>query len=315
MELRHLRYFVAVAEELHFGRAAEKLRIAQPPLSQQIKQLEEQLQVVLFDRSSRRVRLTAAGTAFLARARSILETSERAIIEARRAGRGETGSLTIGFMSAAMLDQFPPLLRRFRQAHSDVDIEFRQMPSNEQVQAVIGDDLDVGFVDLSSQSGLVMGNAPTLRIELFARETLVAALPPDHPLADRQEISLRDLAEDRFIMLPRLPATSFYDQVTALCQRAGFDPAVIKEAPQLPTLLTMVASGIGVALAPECVIDLWQRFVRFPCLQETATIDQSMIWRGDNHAPALLAFLAEVRRQKPGVREGTVLPSQGLEKL
>ncbi len=234
MELRHLRYFTAVARELHFGRAAEALNMAQPPLSQQIQNLEAELGVKLFDRSRRRVSLTEAGEVFLKRARVILDTADQAAVEAQRIGRGEMGRLAVGFMSAAMLDQFPPILSTFREQLPDARVELVQMPSDEQLAGVAGGHIDVGFGDLAETAETVDVNGTRVRIETIWREELLAALPPRHRLANRPTLDLTELAGEPFVTLPRAPATGFYDQVIGLCHAAGFSPQIKQEASQLP---------------------------------------------------------------------------------
>ena len=297
MELRHLRYFAAVADELHFGRAALRLRIAQPPLSQQIRNLEDELGVELFHRTKRRVELTEAGQAFLNRVRVILETAGDAVTEAKRVARGELGRVVIGFMSAAMLDQFPVILRGFRRSFPDAQVQLSQLPSNEQLKAVASGHIDVGFVDSSHPTPTVMVGDVAVRVERVWSEALLVALPPDHALARRNNVSLADLANDPFVTLPRQPATGFYDQIIGLCQSAGFSPTIRQEASQLPAVLALVAAGLGVAIVPCCVCPQWQRQIAFRPLAEPASIDVTMIWRADNASPVLAAFRESVHRE------------------
>lgn len=296
MELRHLRYFVAVAEELHFGRAAERLNIAQPPLSQQIRALEEELGVRLFDRSNRRVRLTEAGATFLGRARRILDSAELAAGEARRAARGELGRIAVGIMSSAMLPTFPSILRRYRSEWPDVEITFDQFHSNEQLHAVGEGRIDLGFVDIAMRDSIEV-NGVDVRIEPLWRETLMAALPLEHRLAGRRSLALSELAEDPFVMMPRLPATGLYDRVIQFCQAAGFSPAVRQEASQLPAVVTLVAAGVGVALVPGCIAAPWHGLLAFVPVREPLHIDVAAIRRADNASAALAAFEDAVRAE------------------
>lgn len=306
MELRHLRYFAAVADELHFGRAAQRLRIAQPPLSQQIRHLEDELGVALFHRTKRRVELTEAGQAFLARVRVILATAGDAVTEAQRVARGELGRVAIGFMSAAMLDQFPAILRGFRRGFPDAEVQLSQMPSNEQLKAVASGHIDVGFVDISHRTPTVMVGDTAVRIERAWSEALLVALPPDHRLARRRAVALADLATEPFVTLPRQPATGFYDQIIGLCQAAGFSPIVRQEASQLPAMLTLVAAGLGVAIVPCCVCPQWRGQIAFRPLAEPASIDVTMIWRADDASPVLAAFREAVHRES---RDATLADS------
>lgn len=297
MELRHLRYFLAVAEELHFGRAAERLNIAQPPLSQQVRALEEELGVRLFDRNSRRVRLTEAGAIFEGRARRILESTEAAVGEARRASRGELGRITVGFMSSAMLPTFPPILRRFRSGRPGVEVGFAQLHSNEQLHAVSEGGIDLGFVDIEARGGRTEVEGVALCVEPVWRERLVAALPLEHRLARRARIRLSELADDRFVMMPRKPATGLYDRVIQLCREAGFSPEVGQEAAQLPAVVALVAAGAGVALVPGCVAEPWRGALAFVPVREPVHVDVAMIRREDNASQALAAFEGAVRAE------------------
>lgn len=297
MELRHLRYFVAVAEELHFGRAARRLNISQPPLSQQVRALEAELGVTLLERSSRRVRLTEAGDVFLGRARRALEAADKAVSEARRAAGGELGRLTVGFMSSAMLPTFPPILRRFRDDRPDVEIAFVQMHSNEQLHAAAEGRIDIGFVDVPVAGRSLDVEGVALRIEPVWREVLVAAVPRDHSLAGRSRIGLAELASSAFVMMPRWPAAGLYDRAIQLCRAAGFSPTVVQEASQLPSVVTLVAAGTGVALVPACVADPWRDAIAFLRLHEPAHVDVAMIRRADNASPALSGLERAVRAE------------------
>lgn len=245
MELRHLRYFVAVAEELHFGRAAERLRMAQPPLSLQIQALENELQARLFDRSHRRVALTEAGRAFLKDVRAILATVEEAKRHAGQIARGAAGRLEIGFTGSATFNRrMPPLLARFRREWPDVTLMLRQMTTAEQLEALSDGRLDIGFARPAmselSQRRLVVSRA--------LREPLLVALSSDHRLARRGRIRFSALKDEPFIMPSRHTSAGFYDKVMEMCAGAGFVPRVAMEAHQISAILTLAAAGIGVAV-------------------------------------------------------------------
>lgn len=291
MELRHLRYFAAVAEELHFGRAAQRLNIAQPPLSQQIRKLEQELRAKLFDRTKRRVELTGAGRLFLERARVILESADRAVTEARRAAGGELGQIRIGFMSAAMLDIFPRVFRRFAQTLPDVEIQLLQLTSQAQLGMLVDGTLDIAFADLGAGQTQFRASGVALEVRPVTHERLVVALPPEHRLAARRTIAMRDLAAEPWISLPRQPRTGFYDQILGLCQNAGFSPRIARESEQLPTVLTLVAAGFGIALVPDCLLRVWEGEVAFRPLAEPAFTNVTMAWRRDNRTPALAAMV------------------------
>jgi DNA-binding transcriptional LysR family regulator len=291
MELRHLRYFAAVAEELHFGRAAQRLRIAQPPLSQQIRKLEQELRAKLFDRTKRKVDLTTAGRLFLERARVVLESADRAVTEVRRVASGELGQLRIGFMSSAMLDIFPRVLRRFALTLPDVEIQLLQRSSRDQLSMLVDGTLDIGFGDLAAGLTQTRVSGVVLRMQAVTNERLVVAVPLDHPLARRRVIALNALANEPWISLPRQPRTGFYDQIVGLCQIAGFSPRIVRESEQLPTVLTLVAAGFGVALVPECMLRVWEGEVAFRPLAVPAYTNVTMCWRQDNRTPALMALV------------------------
>lgn len=290
MELRHLRYFQAVAEELHFGRAAARLNMSQPPLSQQIQKLEEEIGVQLFDRRNRRVDLTDAGALFLKRARVILEAADNAAVDARRVASGRMARLTAAYMSAAMLDQFAPILRAFREDYPDADVDLVQASPDEQVDAIVAGHVDVGFVDIADTDGLLYHRGAALSAQITWRESFVAALPTGHRLANRSRIALEDLAGEAFITMPRQSAAGVHDQVIAMCQSAGFTPSIRTEARQLPAVLALVAAGYGVSLVPACVVHPWAGLASFAQLAGNHSIGVTMIWRSENDSPALEQF-------------------------
>ncbi len=291
MDLRQLRYFVAVAEERHFRRAAERLHMSQPPLSQQIAALEEELGTKLLQRDRRSVRLTAAGEAFLRRARMLLDQASSAVREVRRVGRGEMGRLSIGFMSAAMLGRFPSILRTFHGTNPAVDVELVQLSPKEQIAAVACGHIDVGFLAIEQTDKPLYLEGVELQTAAVWEEELVAAIPADHRLANLPIISLRMLASDVFVTLPRTPETGHYDQVLSLCEsKGGFRANIGREVEQLPIALTLVATGYGVSLIPSCAVGDWRGLIAFPRLRGRPRIPVTMLWRTDNSSPVLRAF-------------------------
>ena len=301
MELRHLRYFTAVAEELHFGKAAAKLHMAQPPLSQQIKQLEEELGFLLFHRAKRSVQLTAAGERFLGETRLIFQRLEQAIATGRRTSRGELGELSIGFVGSASYSVLPSILQRFRQRCPQVELTLRELTTNVQLEALRENRIDIGFVRPPIQ-GDGFAQQPILQ------ESLVVALSERHRLAGKvakgkaeQDItaltSLRiaDLAAEDFILFPRPLAPGLYDQVIALCQQGGFSPRVVQEAVQMQTILGLVAAEIGIALVPESLRNL-QRVgvVYLPLREVTPRAEIALVWREGDLSPTVGQFLEMV---------------------
>ena len=290
IELRHLRYFIAVAEELHFGRAAEKLYIAQPPLSQQIKQLETQIGVTLFSRTRRKVELTEAGVVFLEQARKTMAQAEYAVSAAQRAATGETGTLEIGFVSSATYhDVIPNIVRVFRERHHGVTLALHELTSVEQVQALREGHIQVGFVRPP------VGD-DTLSLEFVLHETFVAALPSSHPLARTNIVPVAALAVDPFVMLPRNLNLSLYDQIVAICHQAGFSPRVAQEAVQLQTISSLVAAGIGVSLVPAAMQNLRRSGVVYRPLEGVkARIEMAAAYRPDHESAVVRQFLNVVK--------------------
>jgi DNA-binding transcriptional LysR family regulator len=285
MELRHARYFVAVAEELHFGRAAERLLMAQPPLSQQIQNLEEELGVQLFLRTKRRVQLTEAGKAFLPQARLMLQQAEQAIQVAQRASRGETGSLTVGFVGSACYALLPPLLRRFRENYPDVHVTLHELTTSQQVQELQQHRLHVGLLRPPISD-------TALRVETIFREALIVALPNDHPLISLSQVPLRMLANEAFILFPPTLGPGFYHQIISICLQVGFTPRVAQEAVQMQTIVSLVAGGMGIALVPASLLNLQRVGVAYrPLQEETPLFETAMAWSPDDPSPILPHFL------------------------
>ncbi len=286
MELRHLRYFVAVAEKLHFGRAAKRLSIAQPPLSQQIKALEEEIGVALFDRTRKQVKLTAAGEAFLGEARKTLMQAEHSIEAARRAGRGETGKLAVGFVSSAVYGRVPRIFRLMRTRYPEVFLSLQDLSSEEQAEAVAGGRIDIGLIRPP------VSVTESIAMRTIWQEPLMAVLPSEHHLSRQKKIALQDLAQDPFVQLPRQVAPGFYDQFIRICARSGFSPKIVQEARNTPTIVSLVAGGLGVSILPSSLRSLKRSGVVYRSLQAPVpTSDMAAIWRVDDTSPTLRAFL------------------------
>jgi DNA-binding transcriptional LysR family regulator len=288
MELRHLRYFVAVAEELHFGRAAQRLHMAQPPLSQQIKRLEEELGVELLHRTKRRVALTEAGEAFLREASLALSKVEEAAEAARRAGRGETGTLSVGFVGSAAYEVLPGVLKAFRGRYPDVEVRLEELTTAQQVRALGEGRIEVGFVRPPvGEEGLAA--------RTVLREPLVAVLPGDHPLSEQGAVPLGALAEEPFVMSPRRLGPSFYDRIVDACREAGFSPRVVQEAVQMQTIIGIVAAGIGVALVPASERNLARKGVVYKSIRgKRPEVEMAVVWRPEEPSAVLRAFLDAV---------------------
>jgi DNA-binding transcriptional LysR family regulator len=299
VELRLYRYFVAVAELLHFGRAAESLGIAQPPLSQQIQALERQLGVVLLRRTKRKVELTEPGRVFLAQAHQVLRAAGEAEDAARRAGRGEVGRLAIGMVSSATYeDLIPAAVLRFRERFPDVALELQERTTNEQLELLHRGTIQIGFVRPPIQD-------PTMTLEVVKREPLVIALPAGHRLAAQARVAVAALAADAWIMLPPELGLGFYDLVLGVCLRAGFTPVVSHVASQIHTMIGLVAAGLGVTLVPASVRNLRRPGVLYrELLEDTPMAETAAAYLTSGHSAVLENFLAGVRSaaRRPGAR-------------
>ena len=286
MELRHLRYFVAVAEELHFGRAAARLHIAQPPLSQQIRQLEADLGVRLFERTRRRVALTHAGAVYLAEVRRLLAELDAAGERALLAQQGEVGLLALGFVGTASYAVLPGILRAYRARYPGVEVTLHELNSAEQQAALERGQIDAGLVRLA-------GRSPSLAHEVLRREPFVVALPDGHPLAAAPALALADLAGERFVLHPRGGSAGFYEQIVAACRQQGFTPTVVQEATEMLTLVGLVAAGLGISLVPASVAQLHTAGVVYRPLRDAAlTAELVLIWRAEDRSPLVEAFRA-----------------------
>ena len=286
-ELRHLRYFVAVAEELNFTRAAARLHIAQPPLSQQIRQLEEELGARLFDRTKHEVRLTEAGRAALGEARQTLAQAERVAIAARRVSEGVSGRLRLGFPGSFPHTTLPEMLRAFRAKFPGVQLNLQECSTEEQLELLAAGKIDVGFVRLP-----VEGAPESLALKPILREPLILALPKKHTLARRAKVPVRALAGEPFILFPRHAAPGLYDQIEALCRRAGFKPLVAQEATQIQTIISLVSAGLGVAIVPRSMQTLHREQVVYrPLGGRSVMTEMAIAYEKGNPSLALRSFL------------------------
>jgi DNA-binding transcriptional LysR family regulator len=293
-ELWQLRYFLAVAEHLHFGRAAAALHISQPPLSRAIRALEQRLGVVLFARSRRRVELTPEGTRLLDEARRMLGQLERTVQEVRGMARGEEGRLRIGFVSLADYGVLPGLLKAFKSARPGIALALREMLSPEQAAALAAGELDFGLL-LPSVSA-----AEPLEHIVVQRERFVAALPSSHRLATgKGRLAVSALAGEPFVMVPRDIAPSLYDIVTGLAAGAGISFNVAQEAIQMQTVVSLVSSGLGVALVPGCIANLGRRGVVYREITDRhPRLDLWLAWPRGGLGTAARDFLALARRAR-----------------
>ena len=298
MELRHLRYFVAIGEEQHYGRAAHRLRVAQPALSRQIQDLEEELGFKLFDRLPRGVRLNSAGKLFLEDARRILQEISEAALRAGRVARGRSGTLRVGFTeNSCWRGAVPESFRRFREMQPDAELQLQPSASVEQIEAIRSGRLDAGFVNFMPKSD------PELDQLLVAIHRVELAAPKGHPLTRLKKVRLRDLTDAPFVWFPRWPSPAFYDRMMHECYRGGLkSPRIVQEGLNEATILSLVSSGLGVGWVlgtarwrcPETVVVL-------PVVDLKMPLTLALAWRRDNTSPLLANFVGDVRRL-PDVR-------------
>ncbi|HWA38338.1 MAG TPA: LysR family transcriptional regulator [Burkholderiales bacterium] len=292
-EMWQLRYFVALAEKLHFGRAAAALHISQPPLSRAIRALEERVGVPLFARTRRRVELTPEGVRLLDEARRVQAQLERVCSELRGMAAGERGRLRIGFVSLADYGVLPGLLKDFKAARPGITLALREMLSPDQGAALAAGDLDFGLLLPPVQ------DAPLLDHLVVQRERFVAALPARHRLARRAgSIAVRELDGEPLVMVPREIAPGLYDIVAGLVQRAGLSLDVAQEAIQMQTVVSLVSSGLGAAIVPASVANLGRRGVAYREIADPHPgLDLWLAWRRGALAAPAQHFLALARRE------------------
>ena len=294
MDLRQLRYFVAVAEERHFGRAAQRLHMSQPPLSMQIKALERELGIELLDRTSRRVRVTDGGRAFLARARRILDAVEEAKEEARGAEEGMRGVLEVGFISSATLSLLPPSIRLFRERFGGVELELKELTSAQQVDALYGGEIKVGLVRLPMR-------APGIRFEPVFEERLVVAVPSGHALERLDRVPLEAIADLPLIFFTRQLIPGFHAQIVELFRRVGAFPNVAQHAVHLQTIVGLVASGVGIAILPGSAERVSREGVVYRAVDAPdATSWMGLAWVEGDESKLLENFVRTVREVASG---------------
>jgi DNA-binding transcriptional LysR family regulator len=305
MEFRHFRYFITVAEEQNFSRAAERLNIAQPPLSQQIRNLEDELGFQLFDRSQRQLQLTQAGQWFLERAYRIFNQLETAKEEARKISRGETGQLVVGYVNFAFLTLAIEIIKVFRSNFPEVKLVLRELLTAEQFKALPVSEIDLGiaFMPVKDEG---------LAFEVISHDKFVAVLPESHRMAGQPYVHLEELADDQFIMMPRQTKSVFSDKVLGMCHQAGFVPKVSQEIIQMSSGLSMVAAGVGVGIMPSHVQNSGTRGVVFkPFYAGAAVIDLAVVWRKSDTSPVLKGFLNVVKEVK-NLHNFSTLPDSPL---
>jgi DNA-binding transcriptional LysR family regulator len=290
MDLRQIRYFLVLANELNFTRAAGRLHISQPPLTRQIQQLEASMGVVLFERTTRGVALTQAGAVFLEEARKIVALTDQATNKTRLAHQGQLGRLDIGVFGSAILNVIPTLLIELRKTHPDIVISLQNTTKIQQVEAVREKRLDIGF-------NRVFPEVEDLVVETVMMESLYVAMHKDHELVRRRTLAVKDLNNQPLILFPNNVRPTFADNVVALLRDEGLTPNVVHEVEDVMTCIALVSAGLGMAVVPESAVNLQLPGVRYhPLRSAEAKVDLSCVYRADNASPALMVFLDIARK-------------------
>ena len=288
MELTHLKYFVTVAEELHFGRAAKRLHIAQPPLSQQIMKLEDELEVKLFSRTSRRVTLTRAGMLFLKEARGILEQAENAARKMHEMSLGNSGSLALGFGEPAINTFLSSAIKIYSEKHPGVKLLLQELETTDQLKALRTRKIDLGILRPFEH------DMTGLKSKLLFREHYLAAVP-NQMAVNKQSIDLIDLADHSFIMFPRSTQPALYDKLLQCCIDAGFTPNISQEVVGKHTTLTLIEAGLGVALVPVSCSKQAPDTIKFlPINDKLPSVDIYAVWRDEDESQAVNYFLKAI---------------------
>jgi DNA-binding transcriptional LysR family regulator len=302
MELKHLRFVIALAEELHFGRAAARLYISQPPLSQHIKRLENELGTKLFVRTKRKVQLTEAGEILVEQGRRILTDVDRAIQSVANVGHGESGSLRIGSLNSAR-HTLPDAIRVFARKYPHVRIDLLGIPASERIEALRAGRIDIGFLDLPMED-------PYLAVKPLFSDPLVAAFPHHHRLAARKTVPIAALSSERFLLISRRAKPAIHNAIISMCQKAGFSPQIAQEVDDLQSMATMVAAGVGVSIVAASVQPFQRDEIALRTLQPSGPlIGVGAAYRRDNPSNVLCLFLQILDRlaaRKPAGTSKTV---------
>ncbi len=288
--IRHLWLFLAVAEEQHFGRAAKRLGMSQPPLTDQIQILEQALKVKLFERSRRGTKLTSVGAAILPAVKKFAEQLERLELAVREAATGQRGMLTVGAITSAMVEVLPPLIEKMKATHPDVTISMREIDSVEAVPLLQSGDIDLAFARLEGELGTGLKSIP------LREDRLAVALPREHPLASKSRIRLALLAEEDFVMFYRRVSPGYFDSLVTACRNAGFSPRIVHEVGSVASQLAFVGCGQGVALIPSAMKKMAaETAVVRPLTQKLGVVTTAVAWNSARNNPSVEAALAALQ--------------------
>ncbi|MDY6901933.1 MAG: LysR family transcriptional regulator [Cyanobacteriota bacterium] len=289
MEFRQLRYFVAVAEELNFNRAAKRLYISQQALSKQIRDLEDELEIQLFYRTKHQVKLTEAGAVFLKESKQILVQAQKAVQISQRAARGEIGKIKLSFVASALHTVLPKILEIFQESYPDIEIVMDENCTQDQVQALFKNESDVGFVYLPIED-------KNFNIQPIMEDSLVVVLPENHPLSTLENLPLKALKNESFILHPRYEGPVLYDKILNLCEGAGFVPKVVQEVHTSKTRIGWVAAGFGISFVFASLQNLINSQVVYKQVNEVEiALELAVVWKKDNASPVVQEFLKNCR--------------------
>ncbi len=301
IDSRHLRYFVAVAEELNFRRAADRLHLAQPALTRQITWLESAMRAQLLIRDKRHVALTPAGRVALEASKKILSELDDLIAKAQHAAQGLTGTLRVGFISYMAYGYLPMILRAFRAEHPNVEIELCELRVTQQLETLIEDRIDVAIMRPLHEDSRVT-------TKVIARSSYVVALPTGHPLVASQSVQMKDLVAEEIITPPRAPGNSFHGRILRFCADAGFVPALVREASDSQAMLSLVSAGMGVSIVPDAMTNLHTAGVHYrPIKGLNETADIALAWAKDNKSELLKSFV-RVATQATALSGSSLIP-------
>lgn len=292
LQIHQLRYFIAVAEHLHFGNAAKQLNMSQPPLSQQIKKLEDSLQVKLFNRTKRKVELTPAGKLFLNEAYKIMEQIELSTDKIKQHSKGEIGELVLGYSSYSIFDVLPMILTEFYKRFPTVDVKLKHLSTSEQLEAFKNSNIQVGLLCPPIDQ-------THLTVELIYRQPFIAALPSDYPLLKQMKgdsLDVEDLSNSPFILTPRNIGTGYYDSIINICIAANFSPHIIQEVNDLHELISLVSTGLGVSIVPKSLIQYKKSGVVFKKLNDDQfRVDTALVYKCAETSPVVYNFIKLAR--------------------
>jgi len=296
IETRLLLSFICVAEELHFGRAAQRLHIAQPALSRQIKLLEDRLGLLLFERTQRNVSLTPAGSVFLKHAYSITDEITHAMADALKTSRGEIGRLAVGFIHSSAYSITPAILDAFHSRYPDVELDLHELTIWDQLRALRENTIDIGILRPPV-------NDPELESYVLRDEHFVVVVPERHALAGRSSVRLSDISHENFVIFSQRNSPLFYSRIIAMCEKAGFVPSVRQQAIQIHTVLGLVRARMGIAIVPEVARNLHMPGLSFLDIEDSPPpVQVTLVWRKTHASPMLAAFIDITRELYPNPR-------------